>query len=151
MGVRLGSPWDGKTVPHGQQRTLLRGGEARPPLTVGGLPARTAVAVPGFNDRSYGPSSENGGHATIGLPVAGKTGKLPTVPSVTSMVADGAKAPARAKSSGQFQAFGDLPPCSGGKGHRYVVEGGVRSAPMAKPSTAWLSILGAPSAKRRGG
>jgi len=120
MTVALGAPWDGVTVPAGQQCKLDRGGKgATPPMTVSGLPAGTAQVVVAFNDRDYPPLSKQGGHGTIGFAVSGPKAVLPPVPGHTKKMPAGAMVVARAKSTGSYASAGYLPPCSGGKKHRY--------------------------------
>ncbi|MDP3339524.1 hypothetical protein [Frigidibacter sp.] len=120
MTVALGAPWDGVTVPQGQQCKFNRSGKgATPPMTVTGLPAGTAQVVVAFNDRDYPPLSKQGGHGTIGFTVSGPTASLPPVPGHTKKMPAGAAVVARAKSSGKYASPGYLPPCSGGTGHRY--------------------------------
>lgn len=120
MTVKLGAPWDGVTVPAGQQCRLDRAGKgATPPMTVAGLPKGTAQVVVAFNDRDYPPLSKSGGHGTIGFAVSGPTAMLPPVPGHTKKMPAGAVVVARAKSTGNYASAGYLPPCSGGKGHRY--------------------------------
>ncbi|WP_066818484.1 hypothetical protein [Frigidibacter mobilis] len=120
MTVTLGAPWDGVKVPPGQHCKLDRGGKgATPPMTVKGLPSGTAQIVVAYNDRDYPPLSKKGGHGTIGFAVSGQTAQLPPVPGHTKKMPAGAVVVARAKSEGNYASAGYLPPCSGGKGHRY--------------------------------
>lgn len=122
MEVTLGAPWDGKTVPPGQQCRLDGGKGATPPLTVKGLPKGTAMVVLSFDDQDYPPLSTRGGHGQIGFPVTGPSASLPAVPGMAARLPGGAKVVAKARGTGEYASPGYLPPCSGGKGHRYTVE-----------------------------
>jgi len=122
MTVTLGAPWDGKRVPKGQQCPKFGGAGATPPMTVTGLPAGTAMVVLSFNDKNYPPLSRNGGHGQIGFPVKGSSADLPAVPGMTKRLPGGARVLAPAKSTGAYASPGYLPPCSGGRGNRYVVD-----------------------------
>ncbi|MBZ0128393.1 MAG: hypothetical protein K8F59_04715 [Rhodobacteraceae bacterium] len=115
-------PWDGKTVPTGQQCKLHGGNGATPPIKVTGLPAGTRWIVVEFNDKSYTPLSTNGGHGKIGFPVSGASATLPSVPGMTAKLPGGAVVVAKARSSGRYASPGYLPPCSGGKGNRYSAD-----------------------------
>ena len=122
MTVALQAPWDGKKVPSGQQCNLFGGKGATPPMVVSGLPKGTVWVAVAYNDRDFGPLSRNGGHGTIGFPVKGATAKLPAVPGMTDKLPGGAKVLAKAKSTGEYSSTGYLPPCSGGRGHRYMAD-----------------------------
>lgn len=122
MKIALGAPWTGKAIPAGQQCKLDGGNGGTPPLSVTGLPAGTVQVVVAFNDRNYPPLSKNGGHGTIGFPVKGDSASLPAVPGMTAKLPGGARVVAKAKSTGNYASPGYLPPCSGGKGHRYTAD-----------------------------
>ena len=119
LTVTLSPPWDGKTVPAGQQCRIDHGTGATPPMAVKGLPPGTAQIVVAYNDRDYPPLSRNGGHGTLGFAVSGSAATLPAVPGHTKKLPAGITVVARAKSTGDYASPGYLPPCSGGKGHRY--------------------------------
>lgn len=113
-------PWDGKTVPAGQQCKLNGGNGKTPPIKVTGMPDGTRWIVVEFNDRSYAPLANNGGHGKIGFPVSGSTATLPPVPGMTARLPGRAVVVAKARTSGRYASPGYLPPCSGGKGNRYT-------------------------------
>ncbi|WP_112310048.1 YbhB/YbcL family Raf kinase inhibitor-like protein [Pseudogemmobacter bohemicus] len=122
IGVKLGAPWDGKSVPAGQQCALDGGKGGTPPMQVSGLPEGAAMVVLSFNDQSYKPLSKGGGHGQIGFAVSGKQASLPSVPGMTKKLPGGATVVKKAKSKGKYASPGYLPPCSGGKGHSYTVD-----------------------------
>ncbi len=119
--ARLGPPWDGKTVPDGQQCALFGGHGATPEIIVQGLPAGTVQIRAEFNDKSYTPLSENGGHGVIGFAVQGANPVLPSIPGMTADLPAGAVVVSPARTGGAYASAGYLPPCSGGRGNRYMV------------------------------
>ena len=118
----LGPPWDGISVPEGQQCRLFGGNGATPMIILQGLPANTVQMRVAFNDKSYAPLSENGGHGVIGFSVSGPNAVLPAVPGMTTYLPMGAEVLAAARSGGQYASAGYLPPCSGGRGNRYMAD-----------------------------
>ena len=80
FSASLSPPWDGVKVPEGQQCHLFGGNGATPEISVQGLPDGTAQIRLEFNDKSYAPLSENGGHGVIGFMVSGADAVLPSVP-----------------------------------------------------------------------
>ncbi|MEL6452520.1 MAG: hypothetical protein AAFQ19_14785 [Pseudomonadota bacterium] len=116
------SPWDGKTVPAGQQCVLFGGKGGTPPFQATGIPDGTVWLIVQYNDRNYKPLSRNGGHGTIGYAVSGSSAKLPAAPGMTTKMPRGVQVVAAAKSSGDYASPGYLPPCSGGRGHSYEAE-----------------------------
>lgn len=118
MTVKLGAPWDGKTVPRGQQCSMHGGKGTTPPMAVAGLPKGTAGIVVYYNDLNSPPLSKNGGHGILSFPAKGASATLPAVPGGTKSMPAGVTLVkgARELSSGY------LPPCSGGRGHRYVAD-----------------------------
>ena len=118
----LSPPWDGIKVPEGQQCTLFGGNGATPEINVHAVPAGTALIRVEFNDKSYEPVSENGGHGVIGFTVNGEEAKLPSVPGLSADLPAGAEVLAAARSSGNYASPGYLPPCSGGRGNRYMAD-----------------------------
>jgi hypothetical protein len=122
MTVQLQDPWDGKTVPDGQQCPLFGGKGATPPMTIKGMPAGTVEIDVAFNDKSYPPLSEDGGHGVIGFKVSGETADLPSVPGLTAAMPDGARLVSKARSTDAYASPGYLPPCSGGNGNRYAAD-----------------------------
>jgi hypothetical protein len=120
MSVSLLAPWDGKKVPAGQQCSLHGGNGATPPMKITGLPAGTTWVLVEFNDRSYPPLSNNGGHGKIGFPAKTTTVTLPAVPGMQANLPHGAFVVAKARSTGNYTSKGYLPPCSGGRNNRYT-------------------------------
>ena len=120
--AKLALPWNGVTVPEGQQCRLFGGNGATPIFVLNGLPEGTAQIRVEFNDKSYAPLSENGGHGAIGFPVNGPNAVLPSVPGMTAYLPSGAEVLAAARSGGQYASAGYLPPCSGGRGNRYMAD-----------------------------
>ncbi|MCP5036942.1 MAG: hypothetical protein GY945_04995 [Rhodobacteraceae bacterium] len=119
MTVTLGSPWDGEDVPDGQQCALFGGNGSTPPMEISDLPVGSVQINVEYNDKSYAPLARNGGHGIIGFPVSGETAILPSVPGLSSDLADGIFVVKAARSSGDYASDGYLPPCSGGRGNRY--------------------------------
>jgi len=122
FGASLAPPWDGISVPDGQQCRLFGGDGATPEISVQGLPGGTAMLRVEFNDKSYAPLSENGGHGVIGFTVSGNAAVLPSVPGMTAELPAGAEVLAAARSGGDYASPGYLPPCSGGRGNRYMAD-----------------------------
>jgi len=120
--AELGPPWDGVNVPDGQQCRLFNGNGATPMIILQGLPEGTVQMRVEFNDKSYAPLSENGGHGVIGFQVSGPNAVLPSVPGMTAYLPAGAEVLAAARSGGQYASPGYLPPCSGGRGNRYMAD-----------------------------
>ncbi len=116
----LAPPWDGINVPDGQQCRLFGGNGATPMIILQDLPEGTAQMRVEFNDKSYAPLAENGGHGVIGFQVSGPNAVLPSVPGMTAELPEGASVLAAARSGGQYASPGYLPPCSGGRGNRYM-------------------------------
>ena len=119
MNVTLGDPWDGQDVPAGQQCALFKGAGATPPMQVTNAPAGTVQINVEYNDKSYGPLSQNGGHGIIGFTVSGTVIELPSVPGMTTELPAGSFVVAAARSTGEYASPGYLPPCSGGRGNKY--------------------------------
>lgn len=126
--VTFGGDWDGVTVPDGQQCHLHGGNGATPPISLTGLPDGAAVVVLEFNDKSYRPLSENGGHGAIAFDVTGMSAELPAVPELSDELGDGIRVQHAARSSGNYASPGYLAPCSGGQGNRYTVDIIVKNA-----------------------
>ncbi|WP_233270334.1 YbhB/YbcL family Raf kinase inhibitor-like protein [Chachezhania sediminis] len=122
MAVQLLPPWDGKTVPPGQQCTEFGGNGGTPPMKVTGIPAGAKWLIGYFNDKDYSPLSKNGGHGTIGWPVKGTTMELKPVPGMTDKLPGGAVVIKPTRAKGKFISPGYLPPCSGGRKNRYAVD-----------------------------
>ncbi len=122
FSATLSPPWDGINVPEGQQCHLYDGNGATPEISVSGLPAGTAMVRVEFNDKSYEPLSEDGGHGVIGFVVSSTDAVLPSVPGMTADLPAGTEVLAAARTGGQYASPGYLPPCSGGRGNRYTAD-----------------------------
>jgi len=122
FSAELAPPWDSINVPDGQQCRLFNGNGATPMIILQGLPAGTAMMRVEFNDKSYAPLADNGGHGVIGFQVSGPNAVLPSVPGMTANLPAGVEVLAAARSGGQYASAGYLPPCSGGRGNRYMAD-----------------------------
>ncbi len=122
MSVKLLAPWDGKKVPKGQECVLDGGNGRTPPMQVSNLPSGTVWVLVQYNDKSYPPLSNNGGHGSIGYNIKGSSAKLPAVPGMTKNLPTGISVVAKARSTGSYASPGYLPPCSGGRGNRYTAD-----------------------------
>ncbi|MBL4807691.1 MAG: hypothetical protein JKY31_10435 [Rhodobacteraceae bacterium] len=120
--ISLGTPWDGIDVPDGQQCALFDGNGSTPPMELSNLSDGTVLVHVEFNDLSYQPLSENGGHGTIGFDVSGASAALPSVPGLTNELPAGIQVVRAARSGGQYASDGYLPPCSGGRGNSYSAD-----------------------------
>lgn len=118
-----GPEWNGKSVPAGQQCHRFGGHGATPRLAVSGIPTGAQALVLAFSDRDYKPM-DDGGHGVIGYRIPpGTHGALviPSVPGHTFELPTGFFV-VRAHANPAYDIAGAyLPPCSGGKGHRYYV------------------------------
>ncbi len=135
FSVKLALPWNGVTVPEGQQCRLFGGDGATPVFVLNGLPEGTTQVRVEFNDKSYPPLSEDGGHGVIGFPVSGPDAVLPSVPGMMAYLPSGATVISAARTGGRYASAGYLPPCSGGRGNRYeadVVALDARGAELAR-------------------
>jgi hypothetical protein len=122
FSASLAPPWDSVAVPAGQQCRLFGGNGATPTIILQGLPAGTTNIRVEFNDKSYAPLANNGGHGVIGFAVSGPNAVLPSVPGMPADLPEGAVVLAAARSGGQYASAGYLPPCSGGRGNRYMAD-----------------------------
>lgn len=122
FSATLAPPWDGVTVPEGQQCRIFDGDGATPMIILRDLPEGTVQIRVEFNDKSYAPLADNGGHGIIGFTVSGANAVLPSVPGMTANLAAGVQVLAAARSGGQYASPGYLPPCSGGRGNRYMAD-----------------------------
>ena len=122
FSASLAPPWDGVEVPSGQQCHLHGGDGATPIFTLSGLPAGTVSIRVEFNDKSYEPLANDGGHGVIGFAVSGPNAVLPSVPGMTAEMPEGAEVLAAARTGGEYASAGYLPPCSGGRGNRYMAD-----------------------------
>ena len=119
--VTLGAPWDGKTVPKGQQCSHHGGKGATPPMSLTNIPVGTVWVYAEFNDRDYSPLSTKGGHGTIGWPVKGTKATLAPMPEGAAEGPGGAKTIKNTRGN-LGNGKGYLPPCSGGRGNRYFAD-----------------------------
>ncbi|MGB7241784.1 MAG: hypothetical protein WBC93_06845 [Sulfitobacter sp.] len=122
MKAQVLPPWNGKTVPAGQQCTLDGGNGKTPPFQVTGIPEGTAAIYVEYNDRDFSKLSSKGGHGIIAYGVKGPSAKFPALPGLTAKLPGGAQVVKKARSTGNYASAGYLPPCSGGKGHRYQAQ-----------------------------
>ena len=116
--------WNGKKIPDGQQCTKFRGKGATPALQIENIPAGTNAVIVEFNDRDYQPLPWNGGHGKIGFWISegSSSALLPSVPGETNELPEGSFLEKRNRATGDYARPGYLPPCSGGRGHRYFAE-----------------------------
>lgn len=115
--------WTGGALPEGQQCAVFGGKGATPPLRVEGIPEGANAIIVEFNDLDFQPLASGGGHGKIGFWYDGAgMAVLPAVPGDTAKLPDGSFVEARARSTGMYASPGYLPPCSGGRGHRYVAD-----------------------------
>ena len=112
--------WDGRTVPVGQRCRWAGGNGSTPPLRVDGIPRAANDLLVEFSDRSYF-LMDHGGHGEIGLWLRGTPASV-TIPAVAG---ESLELPegmfVERKHQGWLRGHGGayLPPCSGGRGHRY--------------------------------
>ena len=116
-------PWDGIDVPDGQQCTLFDGSGATPAFALSNLPDATQTIHIEFNDLSFPPLAENGGHGIIGFDASGEGAmQLPSVPGLSADLPSGIFVVRAARTSGRYASDGYLPPCSGGRGNEYSAD-----------------------------
>lgn len=112
--------WDGRTVPAGQRCRWAGGNGSTPPLRVDNIPRGANALLVAFSDRSYF-LMDHGGHGEIGLWLHGTPASV-TIPAVAG---ESLELPegmfVERKHQGWLRGHGGayLPPCSGGRGHRY--------------------------------
>lgn len=115
--------WDGKSLPEGQQCNNPHGGNgSSPPLRVSSIPPEADAIVIEFNDKNYQQLSFNGGHGTLGFDIKPGIGSvvLPTVQGETKEMPEGVWLVSNNKvTNKKYREPGYLPPCSGGRNHRY--------------------------------
>lgn len=115
--------WTGKQIPAGQQCQMFNGKGATPPLVVENIPAGANAIIVEFNDLSFAPLSNGGGHGKIGFWIqGGERAVLGAAPGETAKLPEGMFVEARALSTGNYASPGYLPPCSGGRGNLYVAD-----------------------------
>lgn len=112
--------WDGRTVPVGQRCRWAGGNGSTPALRVDSIPRGANALLVEFSDRSYF-LMNHGGHGEIGLWLRGTPASV-TIPAVAG---ESLELPegmfVERKHQGWLRGHGGayLPPCSGGRGHRY--------------------------------
>ncbi len=114
--------WDGKVIPDGMQCAKYGGASAASPaIRAGTIPAGTVRLVLEFDDEDYAPLSSDGGHGKFAYAVAAGAAEV-VVPSIPQGITGGFPPGVSMLASNRSQiAAGYLPPCSGGRGHRYSV------------------------------
>ena len=114
------SAWTGGAIPTGKQRSNFGGKDESPSFVVTNIPEGTNAIIVEYNDLSFAPLSNGGGHGKIGYwHQGGSKATLPSVPGYSTKMPEGAFIEARALSSGQYASPGYLAPCSGGRGNKY--------------------------------
>ena len=114
------SSWTGKKIPKGQHCKKFGGNGATPELKVSGLPEGTTTIFVEFNDASFQPLSNRGGHGIVGFEYTGDgEAVLPPVPGGTKETPAGTWIEKKNRATGAWTSPGYLPPCSGGRGNRY--------------------------------
>ena len=114
------SSWTGKKIPKGQHCKKFGGNGATPELKVSGIPEGATAILVEFNDASYQPLSNRGGHGIVGFEHAGGgEAVLPPVPGGTKETPAGTWIEKKNRATGAWASPGYLPPCSGGNGNRY--------------------------------
>ena len=115
------SSWTGKKIPKGQHCKKFGGEGSTPELKVSGIPEGTTAIFVEFNDASFQPLSSRGGHGIVGFEYAGgDEAVLPSVPGGTEETPAGTWIEKKNRATGAWKSPGYLPPCSGGRGNRYV-------------------------------
>ncbi len=125
LTLSLADPaWTGEAIPDGHQCRKFGGSQPMTPaIKVAGLPAGTVEVLVEFNDADYQPLSYDGGHGKIAYAVKGPgEAVLPAVPGHTNEMPAGVRVAAKNHATGDYATPGYLPPCSGGRDHRYFAE-----------------------------
>ncbi|WP_461521375.1 hypothetical protein [Porticoccus sp.] len=141
LQVALTDPsWDGYAIPSGQQCKKFGGDGATPPLKISGMPEGTNAVIIAFSDRSWF-LMDHGGQGMIGL-WTGNSFSSVEIPAVAgeSFVLPRGLFLEQEHKGGRGAPGAYLPPCSGGRGNRYVAEvmavhkgtGGQRTQLLAK-------------------
>lgn len=133
--------WDGQSVPFEQRCRWAGGNGATPRLRVDNIPAGANALIVEFSDRSYFPM-DHGGHGVLGLWLGAGQSSV-TIPSVAG---ESDELPqgmfVERKHQGWLRGSGGayLPPCSGGRGHRYYAT--VKAVYKAKGDREQSRLLG---------
>ena len=116
------SEWDRKNVPKGQQCLRFKGNGSTPRLTIKNIPAGTNAIIMEFSDRDSN-SMNFGGHGKVGYYIEEGVKEIiiPSVPGHTFDLPEKFFKVAAHKLPSWDKAGVYMPPCSGGKGHRYYV------------------------------
>ncbi|WP_461516715.1 hypothetical protein [Porticoccus sp.] len=123
LQVSLADPsWDGFAIPEGQQCRKFGGDGATPRLLVSGIPEGANAVIVAFSDRSW-LLMNHGGHGMLGL----WTGGLSDSVGIPAITGESFELPSgmfieQPHRGGRGAPGAYLPPCSGGRGHRYVAE-----------------------------
>lgn len=113
--------WDGGKIPKGQHCKKFGGNGSTPPLKISGIPAGANAIIVEFNDASFPKLSSNGGHGKIGWKITGgDEATLKPVLGGTNEMPDGTWLVKKNRATGAWKSPGYLPPCSGGRGNKYV-------------------------------
>lgn len=111
--------WDGKTIPEGQQCAKEGGRGKTPPLRVKRIPPGANAILVEFNDLDDPKLDADGGHGIVGFWLSTlKNVVLKPLPAETLDLPEGTFVEVEHNGDGKLGAY--LPPCSGGKKHRYV-------------------------------
>ena len=122
LAVEFADPaWDGNKIPPGQHCKKFGGNGSTPALKVSNIPAGANAIIVEFNDASYHKLSSDGGHGKVGWKVeGGGEAVLKSVPGGTDELPDGTWLVKKNRAKGAWRSPGYLPPCSGGRGNKYV-------------------------------
>ena len=123
QGSIVNPEWNGKKIPVGQQCNKFGGDNPMSPqIKITGLPLETQAVLLRFNDESF-QKMKQGGHGVIGMRVEPGTTELlfPAIPGHSFKLPDNVFMVRAHKAPTWDKAGAYLPPCSGGKGHRYSV------------------------------
>jgi len=115
------SNWGGEKIPDGQQCQKFKGDGSTPRIRVNNIPKGTNAIVVEYSDKTY-KAMDNGGHGKIGYYIDERMEEV-TIPPIKGHTFELPKsffivAPQQAPKWDKAGAY--LPPCSGGKGNKYV-------------------------------
>jgi hypothetical protein len=113
--------WSGNKIPEGQQCQKFKGHGSTPRIRVNNIPKGTNAIVVEYSDKTY-KAMDNGGHGKIGYFIDERMEEV-TIPPIQGHSFELPKsffivAPQQAPKWDKAGAY--LPPCSGGKGNKYV-------------------------------
>jgi len=124
LSVTLADPnWGGEKIPDGQQCQKFKGNGSTPRIRVNNIPKGTNAIVVEYSDKTY-KAMDNGGHGKIGYFIDERMEEV-TIPPIKGHSFELPKsffivAPQQAPKWDKAGAY--LPPCSGGKGNKYVAK-----------------------------